>query len=80
VSYERYEKGAGFLNLTAKMCTKCGVIRAASEFHARSVGDTLHSWCKACTSEYVRNKKKGAFDGEGNNSKQRANQHRRAGG
>lgn len=42
------------LSVTEKKCTKCGVVKARSNFtKGESVGG-LHSWCRPCTSDYAR--------------------------
>lgn len=71
MSGEIWTKGQGFMNLTAKLCTKCNKIKATAEFHYRSSGDTYQSWCKECTNEYVRNKRKGIPDERDSGSKER---------
>jgi 5-methylcytosine-specific restriction endonuclease McrA len=40
------------LNITQKLCRKCGVVKGVSEFHKSQKHDGLASHCKSCVREY----------------------------
>lgn len=39
-----------------KTCTKCKKEKEGNEFHKRSDGISLSSWCKSCANEAARSK------------------------
>lgn len=52
--------------VTSKRCSRCGVVKPASEFwRRRSASSGLQSWCKGCQREEVRGAEVEADEGQG---------------